>query len=201
MHHNSQSKERAALGCELIAPCSLGCELHSPCREAPPSVLVDGFLQVAPQIVTWEGISCKVTQGHSGQQRQILHSISGVAAIRGEDGDLVPCLFAVLGPSGAGKTTFMDILSGRKRDSGQFTSGCTCNTLVQILPCSNLNLCAYLSSSLFMPQSVIYPQGLISCCACLHFYQLYNYTPTLSTTLTSPVITTATAAVAALTLF
>ncbi|KAL3154966.1 hypothetical protein ABBQ38_011494 [Trebouxia sp. C0009 RCD-2024] len=87
-------------------------------REAPPSVFVDGFLQVAPQIVTWQGISCNVTQGHSGRQRQILYSISGVAAVRGEGGDLLPCLFAILGPSGAGKTTFMDILSGRKRDSG-----------------------------------------------------------------------------------
>ena len=36
-----------------------------------------------------------------------------------EAGQLVPSLFAVLGPSGAGKTTFMDILSGRKRDAGE----------------------------------------------------------------------------------
>lgn len=27
-------------------------------------------------------------------------------------------LFAIMGPSGAGKTTLMDILAGRKRDSG-----------------------------------------------------------------------------------
>ena len=79
---------------------------------------MEGFLQVAPQIVSWEGIGCTVTQGQSGRQRQILQSISGVAAVRGEDGELLPCLFAVLGPSGAGKTTFMDILSGRKRDAG-----------------------------------------------------------------------------------
>ena len=92
------------------------------CRDAPSSVSVEGFLQVAPQIVSWEGISCKVTQGHSGRQRQILHSISGVAAVRGEGGELMPCLFAVLGPSGAGKTTFMDILSGRKRDTGTTTT-------------------------------------------------------------------------------
>lgn len=45
---------------------------------------------------------------------------SGLAAVQGEDGQLRPCLFAVLGPSGAGKTTFMDILSGRKRNSGMF---------------------------------------------------------------------------------
>ena len=80
---------------------------------------VEGFLQVAPQIVSWQGISCTVPQGRSGQQRKILHSISGVAAVTGEDGQLMPCLFAVLGPSGAGKTTFMDILSGRKRDPGE----------------------------------------------------------------------------------
>ncbi|KAL0042544.1 hypothetical protein WJX79_003095 [Trebouxia sp. C0005] len=85
-------------------------------RDVPVSV--EGFLQVAPQIVSWQGISCTVPQGHSGQQRKILHSISGVAAVTGEDGQLMPCLFAVLGPSGAGKTTFMDILSGRKRDPG-----------------------------------------------------------------------------------
>ena len=104
----------------LIVCSAFHCLPPPPCRvEALPSVSLDGFLQVAPQIVTWQGISCKVTQGHSGQQRQILHSISGVAAVRGEDGDLAPCLFAVLGPSGAGKTTFMDILSGRKRDSGR----------------------------------------------------------------------------------
>jgi len=60
-----------------------------------------------------------VPQGRSGRQRKILHSISGVAAVTGEDGQLMPCLFAVLGPSGAGKTTFMDILSGRKRDPGK----------------------------------------------------------------------------------
>ncbi len=86
------------------------------CRDVPVSV--EGFLQVAPQIVSWQGISCMVPQGRSGQQRKILHSISGVAAVTGEDGQLMPCLFAVLGPSGAGKTTFMDILSGRKQDPG-----------------------------------------------------------------------------------
>lgn len=106
----------------VLKACTSFKRLSTPPRRdgALPSVSVDGFLQVAPQIVTWQGLSCKVTQGHSGQQRQILHSISGVAAVRGEDGDLAPCLFAVLGPSGAGKTTFMDILSGRKRDSGRF---------------------------------------------------------------------------------
>ncbi len=87
------------------------------CRDVPVSV--EGFLQVAPQIVSWQGISCTVPQGRSGRQRKILHSISGVAAVTGEDGQLMPCLFAVLGPSGAGKTTFMDILSGRKRDPGK----------------------------------------------------------------------------------
>ena len=87
------------------------------CRDVPVSV--EGFLQVAPQIVSWQGISCTVPQGRSGQQRKILHSISGLAAVTGEDGQLMPCLFAVLGPSGAGKTTFMDILSGRKRDQGK----------------------------------------------------------------------------------
>ena len=87
------------------------------CRDVPVSV--EGFLQVAPQIVSWQGISCTVPQGRSGQQRKILHSISGVAAVTGEDGQLTPCLFALLGPSGAGKTTFMDILSGRKRDQGK----------------------------------------------------------------------------------
>ena len=86
-------------------------------RDIPVSV--EGFLQVAPQVVSWQGISCTVPQGRSGRQRQILHSISGVAAVRGEDAQLMPCLFAVLGPSGAGKTTFMDILSGRKRDRGK----------------------------------------------------------------------------------
>ena len=81
---------------------------------------VEGFLQVAPQIVSWEGVGCRVPQGQgpSGQQRQILHAVSGVAAVPGEGGGLLPCLFAVLGPSGAGKTTFMDILAGRKRDAG-----------------------------------------------------------------------------------
>ena len=87
------------------------------CRDV--RVSVEGFLQVAPQIVSWQGISCTVPQGRSGRQRKILHSISGVAAVTGEDGQLMPCLFAVLGPSGAGKTTFMDILSGRKRDPGK----------------------------------------------------------------------------------
>ena len=86
-------------------------------RDVPVSV--EGFLQVSPQIVSWQGISCTVPQGRSGQQRKILHSISGVAAVTGEDEQLIPCLFAVLGPSGAGKTTFMDILSGRKRDPGK----------------------------------------------------------------------------------
>lgn len=113
MHHSWEIRVSAAIA-SLFGPS---------CREPPTSISVDGFLQVAPQIVTWQGVSCKVTQGHSGRQRQILHSISGVAAVRGEDGALVPCLFAVLGPSGAGKTTFMDILSGRKRDSGQLTFG------------------------------------------------------------------------------
>lgn len=79
---------------------------------------MSGFSQVTPQIVSWEGLGCKVPQGQSGQHRQILQSISGLAAIKGEDGQLKPCLFAVLGPSGAGKTTFMDILAGRKQDAG-----------------------------------------------------------------------------------
>lgn len=98
------------------------------CRDVPVSV--EGFLQVAPQIVSWQGISCTVPQGRSGQQRKILHSISGVAAVTGEDGQLMPCLFAVLGPSGAGKTTFMDILSGRKRDPGK-----TCKPPFLPTPC------------------------------------------------------------------
>ena len=88
------------------------------CRDQQASVSLEGFSQVTPQVVTWEGISCQVPQGHTRRPRQILHSISGVAAVIGEDGQLSPCLFAVLGPSGAGKTTFMDILSGRKRDKG-----------------------------------------------------------------------------------
>ena len=152
LHHNSQPNAWVAPSCKLTLPC----------REVPSSVSVDGFLQVSPQIVTWEGISCKVTQGHSGQQRQILHSISGVAAVRGEGRDLVPCLFAVLGPSGAGKTTFMDILSGRKRDSGQSSSsGCTqtCYTVVQMLPCLNVNVCIYMLPSTFMPPDVRIPSG------------------------------------------
>ena len=54
----------------------------------------------------------------------------GLAAVRGEDGQLAPCLFAVLGPSGAGKTTFMDILSGRKRDAGEDPSPSPCRLSV-----------------------------------------------------------------------
>ena len=37
----------------------------------------DGFTHVTPQIVSWEGLGCTVPVAQSGQQRQILRSISG----------------------------------------------------------------------------------------------------------------------------
>ena len=103
----------------------LGFHLNPKYRGSAPSFATNGFSQVTPQIVSWEGLGCKVPQGHAGQHRQILQHISGLAAVTGDDGQLTPCLFAVLGPSGAGKTTFMDILSGRKRDSGRILFQCS----------------------------------------------------------------------------
>lgn len=43
--------------------------------------------------------------------------------LRGISGSVPSCLFALLGPSGAGKTTFLDILAGRKSSSGGSWSG------------------------------------------------------------------------------
>ena len=68
-----------------------------------------GFQNI-PLTVTWEDIKCslKVKNPRTGKMRdlQILHGVSG----RASPGKVT----AILGESGAGKTTFLDILAGRK---------------------------------------------------------------------------------------
>ena len=58
----------------------------------------------------------------------VLQQVSGVVGMRAPDGSWRPCLFAVLGPSGAGKTTLIEILAGRKKGAGKTlpTNICFC---------------------------------------------------------------------------
>eukprot|EP01117_Protostelium_nocturnum_P012323 TRINITY_DN4537_c0_g1_i1.p1 TRINITY_DN4537_c0_g1~~TRINITY_DN4537_c0_g1_i1.p1 ORF type:complete len:901 (+),score=235.86 TRINITY_DN4537_c0_g1_i1:118-2820(+) len=56
--------------------------------------------------LSWHNVSCTITNAHNGKQRTILNNIDGIA----KSGQLT----AILGPSGGGKTTFLDILAGRK---------------------------------------------------------------------------------------
>jgi len=60
--------------------------------------------------LAWEYVSCTIKNAHSGKNRTILNNVTGIA----QPGELV----AIMGPSGGGKTTFIDILAGRK-NTGQ----------------------------------------------------------------------------------
>ncbi len=52
-------------------------------------------------ILMWQELSCTV-RGARGPRR-ILTNVSGIVGMRDAGGAFKPCLFAVLGPSGAGK--------------------------------------------------------------------------------------------------
>ena len=81
-------------------------------------------------LLSWEDICCSVpAPASAGGVRRILQGISGIAGRRaaaateaGGDAKASPeagsSICAVLGPSGAGKTTLIDILAGRKWDAG-----------------------------------------------------------------------------------
>ncbi|PRP76492.1 ATP-binding cassette sub-family G member 2-like, partial [Planoprotostelium fungivorum] len=56
--------------------------------------------------LAWEYISCTVNNSITGTEKVILNNISGFA----KSGEVV----AIMGPSGGGKTSFIDILAGRK---------------------------------------------------------------------------------------
>ncbi|GMH44385.1 hypothetical protein BSKO_12319 [Bryopsis sp. KO-2023] len=70
--------------------------------------------------LSWTNICCKVWSTLGTRETTILQNISGVAGPSPFGDASIPrsMLFAIMGPSGAGKTTLMDILAGRKRDSG-----------------------------------------------------------------------------------
>ena len=57
-----------------------------------------------PVTLTWSGLN--YTVGKKQKKKQLLHNLSGYAKPQ--------TMTALMGPSGAGKTTFLDVLAGRK---------------------------------------------------------------------------------------
>ena len=88
--------EGAGLDTEAGLPSSADGQLPSSFGSAAP-------VSAAHQgsILMWQDVSCTV-RGPRGQQR-ILTNVSGIVGMRDAGGAFKPCLFAVLGPSGAGK--------------------------------------------------------------------------------------------------
>lgn len=79
---------------------------------------------IQPLTLSWQNVSCSVSTTLLQSARTILSNISGIAgptpfkSSSSEPANSKSMLFAIMGPSGAGKTTLIDILAGRKRDMG-----------------------------------------------------------------------------------
>ena len=85
-----------------------GLDTEASLRNSTDGQLPSSFGSAAPasavhqgSILMWQDVSCTV-RGARGQ-RHILTSVSGIVGMRDAGGAFKPCLFAVLGPSGAGK--------------------------------------------------------------------------------------------------
>ena len=93
---SGRSTEEAGLDTEASLQSSTDGQLPSSFGSAAP-------VSAAHQgsILTWQDMSCTV-RGARGQRR-ILTNVSGIVGMRDAGGAFKPCLFAVLGPSGAGK--------------------------------------------------------------------------------------------------
>lgn len=69
-------------------------------------------------VLSWDDICCTIRVARGTQERRILSNVSGIAGPPPDEIGGGSCLFAILGPSGAGKTTLIDILAGRRSSEG-----------------------------------------------------------------------------------
>eukprot|EP00210_Caulerpa_lentillifera_P005025 g4799.t1 len=84
----------------------------------------ESTIEAQPLTLNWQDVTCVVSTSLLRGYRTILKNIHGVAGP--SLSQLSPSksqkpnsmFFAIMGPSGAGKTTLIDILAGRKRDIG-----------------------------------------------------------------------------------
>ena len=92
----------------ISPPEGAGLDAEAGLQSSTDGQLPSSFGSAAPvsadhqgSILMWQDVSCTV-QGARGQ-RHILSNVSGIVGMRDAGGAFKPCLFAVLGPSGAGK--------------------------------------------------------------------------------------------------